>query len=520
LVIASLKHPGELKRPLPELAKEADMNAPSTISLGALLACLLVGYPAVAQESVAPATAAQGNPAVDAQSDSVPDSPVRSSKVRIVRLSQVKGEVRLDRLTGKGLETAMANLPVIEGARLETLNGIAEVEFEDNSTIRLAPNSLVEFPQLELLPGGAKASTVQVLQGMVYVSLVSTKGNHFEVKFGQEAMSLPPDSHIRLQVGPTEASLAVMHGEVAVTNPAGSTMVGKNRTATFQFSSTQTEPVVEKSYTEEATDRWDSDATQYHKSFANASSFGGTPYSYGVPDLNYYGSFVGGCGGSFWRPYFASAAWDPYGSGAWAYYAGAGYSWVSPYPWGWTPYHYGSWSFCNGIGWGWVPGGAWMGLANYSYANSPAALSSAVGTHPIPRPPVHGPSEPRSMVPVNLKEIPASSVTGEDKFVFRKDSAGMGVPRGSLGKLNGFSNHVSQHGMASTTVFYPSPSRAEAGRAGSSFPTAGRSEPGNAASRGEFSHASSSGSISSGSAMHSAPAGGSSGGSAGGGGHR
>ena len=128
-----------------------------------------------------------------------------NSKVRIVRLSEVKGEVQLDRLTGKGFEGAMANLPVIEGAKLKTGNGVAEVEFEDNSTIRVAQNSLVEFPRLELLPSGAKASAINVLQGMVYVSLVNTKGNEFSVKFGQQTINLPPDSHIRLQVTPTRS---------------------------------------------------------------------------------------------------------------------------------------------------------------------------------------------------------------------------------------------------------------------------------------------------------------------------
>ena len=92
--------------------------------------------------------------------------------------------MQLDRLTGKGFEGAMANLPVIEGSKLKTEDGVAEVEFEDNSTVRLAQNSVVEFPRLELLPSGAKASTISVLQGTVYVSLVNTKGNEFSVKFG------------------------------------------------------------------------------------------------------------------------------------------------------------------------------------------------------------------------------------------------------------------------------------------------------------------------------------------------
>src|SRR6476620_4155808 len=65
-----------------------------------------------------------------------------NSKVRIVCLSQVKGEVQVDRKTGRGFEDAMANLLIVEQSQLRTVEGIAEVEFEDNSTLRLAPNSL------------------------------------------------------------------------------------------------------------------------------------------------------------------------------------------------------------------------------------------------------------------------------------------------------------------------------------------------------------------------------------------
>ena len=63
---------------------------------------------------------------------------------------------------------------------------------------------------------------------------------------------------------------------------------------------------------------------------------------------------------------------------------------------------------------------------------------------------------------MNLKAIPYSSLGANDKFVFRNDSAGLGVPRGSLGKLNSFSNHVAQHGMASTSGFSGGGQRGEA----------------------------------------------------------
>lgn len=437
------------------------MRITSQISTLTLMALVLAGVTSRAQQAIAPASepdvAPASEPVTDSANASAQTSPTVAahSKVRIVRLSEVKGEVQLDRNIGRGFETPMTNLPITEGEKLKTGSGVAEVEFEDNSTVRVGQNSLVEFPRLELLPSGAKASTLNVLQGTVYVSLLNTKGNEFTVAFGNQKVSLPPDSHVRLQLTSDQASLAVLHGDALVEEPAGITTVGKNKTMTFNLAN-GSEPVMAKNVTEEPLDSWDHDAVQYHKSYANASSFGNSPYAYGINDMNYYGSFTSACGGSLWRPYFTGASWDPYGSGAWAYYPSAGYSWVSPYPWGWTPYHYGSWSFCDGVGWGWRPGGTWMGLANNSFTSSPTR----------PRPPVHPPVIAQStVVPVNLKAIPSSSLGVHDTFVFRNNSAGMGVPRGSLGKLNSFSGQAAQHGAASTNVYFGGPQRASVGEA-------------------------------------------------------
>jgi hypothetical protein len=422
------------------------MHIPSVVTTTTFTILLLGGLTLLAQDPVAPAA----NDTATAPTSATVSA---NSKVRIIRLSEIKGDVKFDRNTGNGFESAIANLPVTEGDKLKTGNGVAEIEFEDNSTLRIAQNSEVEFPLLELLPSGAKSSKVNVTEGMVYANLMNTKGNEFTVNFGQETVNLPPGSHVRLQVTPNEAKLAVMHGDALVQEPSGTATVDKNKTMTFNLAQ-QTPPTIAKNVAEQPLDSWDHDAVQYHQSYANASAFGNSPYTYGVNDMNYYGGFVNGCGGSMWRPYFTSAAWDPYGSGAWAYYPTAGYSWVSPYPWGWTPYHSGSWSFCQGIGWGWQPGGNWVGLANNNLASAGAPGRS----HPPLTPPVVARNSTlvggKTLVGVNLKEMPASGLGPHDNFVFRSNSAGMGVPRGELGKLNGFSNHAAQHGMASTPVSY------------------------------------------------------------------
>jgi hypothetical protein len=173
----------------------------------------------------------------------------------------------LDRDTGRGFEPASANLPIVEHSRLRTATGVAEVEFEDNSTLRITPDSIVEFPQLERLAGGATASSVHVIKGMAYVSLVKTQGNEFNLLFGQQKLQLPPSSHIRLHVDESEAKLAVLDGTVRIDGPSGPTDVPRKKTVTFHLQD-QAQPTLAKDVAAEAFDSWDKNAAGYHAQLA------------------------------------------------------------------------------------------------------------------------------------------------------------------------------------------------------------------------------------------------------------
>jgi hypothetical protein len=419
---------------------------------------VLLAVPAVTAQTELPAIAP---PSVTAQPEAPTIAPPTLSKARIVRLSEVKGEVQMDRGVGSGFEPAVANLPVVENCRLLTGNGVAEVEFEDNSSLRLGPNSVVEFPALERMPSGATVSSVRVLKGMAYVSLMKTPANQFNLLFGQQSLPLPASSHVRLQLEDGDAKLTVLDGGLQIKGPEGIEDVPHKRTITFALAGSS-QPTVAKSVDSNPFDEWDRNAEQYHARQATASALNSTPYAYGLSDMSYYGDFadLGGCG-MMWRPYFASAAWNPYSNGAWAWYGGAGYSWVSPYPWGWTPYHYGAWSFCQGAGWGWMPGGGWMGL------NNTATFASVKGPIVMPKAPIRSPRMGGpGLLMVNQTPLVRSQVNSSSSFLFRKDSAGMGIPRDELGKLNKFSEHAMTHGTATTPVFMQAPVSAGAnGRA-------------------------------------------------------
>jgi len=389
-----------------------------------------------------------------AQTDATSTTSDSNSKVRIVRLSEVKGDVLLDRAVGRGMGSAVTNLPIVEQSRLETAQGVAEVEFEDNSSLRVGLNSLVEFPTLERTPTGATVSSIRLVRGTAYVSLLKSKANNqFTVLFGDQTLSLNPGSHVRLELTAKDAELAVLDGTVAIQGQGGAIDVPKKHTITFSLSGGQ--PAVAKDVNPGQLDEWDKQASGYHDRLSVMSAVGNSPYSYGASDLDYYGSFTdaGGCG-SMWRPYFASAAWDPFSNGSWSWY-GSGYSWVAPYPWGWMPYHYGSWSMCPGVGWGWQPGGGWNGLNNGATLSMRGPRGGPLGPSAPHHPP--GDNDP-TMVPVNLRPLVRSEAGSRESFVFRKDSAGLGVPRETLGKLDKLSEHAVAHGTAAAQIYVTAPS--------------------------------------------------------------
>jgi hypothetical protein len=419
-----------------------------------------------------------------AESNPNPASP-GASKVRIVRLSQVRGVVQIDRHIGRGFENAIANLPVVEQSQIKTGVGVAEVEFEDNSSMRIAPNSLVEFPRLEREASGATASTVHVVQGTAYLSLVKHQDkkapvNDFVLSFGERTLNLDPATHVRLDLQGSQAKLAVFDGAVRTNGENGGVSIPKKKTATFEIFD-KNEPTVAKDIAESVFDNWDHQEASYHANVASLSRFN-SPYAYGLSDMSYYGSFVNlpGCG-SMWRPYFATASWNPYANGTWAWYGGAGYSWVSPYPWAWTPYHSGTWMNCGDAGWGWMPGGSWYGVNNVYPTTVPSGGSNGGGsqTGPIMRAP-HAPARPPSprdpaLIAVNTKPVPTSGISVATRsFVFQKDSAGMGVPRGTLGKLDGFSHQTATRGMAQTQIYATVPQTGHAYGMGGGGASAGQ----------------------------------------------
>ena len=315
-------------------------------------------------------------------------SALADSQVRIVRLSDLDGDVQIDH--GAGYEKALRNMPITQGVKLWTkAGGLAEVEFEDGSTVRLTPNTIVEFPQLFLHDSGAKVSTVAVRQGTAYFNIGKQKKDEFTVQIGGQHMAIRDAATFRVNRNDAQAKLSVTKGELDVQGPAGDAKVAKNHTLNINLSGQQTYEVA-KGVAPDQYDKWNKQEGQFQNQYNyNNAATGSWPYSFGLADLNYYGNYFYTPGwGWLWQPYYMGAGWDPFMNGAWSWYPGVGYTFVSQYPWGWMPYRYGNWAFVPGMGWAWQPGGfyGWNAApvivdAPAGY-RAPAAPVTTVANHP------------------------------------------------------------------------------------------------------------------------------------------
>jgi hypothetical protein len=359
------------------------------------------------------------------------------SQARIVRLSDVQGSVQIDKNTGLGFETAFLNLPITQGTHLRTgANGRAEIEFEDGSSLRIAPNTTVEFDRLGLTDAGKRISEVNLIDGVAYVNW---KGkDDLALDFSHEKVSLGGAAHFRVDTSSQVADLAVFKGDLEVEGPNGKLSVEKKKSARFDVADNDKSTVTGK-IQEEPLDAWDKEASSYHDQYAKNNN--NSPYGYGLADLNYYGAYSNVPGyGLMWQPYFSGAGWDPFLDGAWGFYPGYGYMFASAYPWGWLPYRYGTWMFIPGPGWMWQPG-----LWN-SFVTVPR-VTPTTATHVTALvPPAAG--TVRTVTVGRGGTISPASTVMSSRVTLNAGTAGMGIARGSMNDLNHLNHQVAKSGSA------------------------------------------------------------------------
>lgn len=308
------------------------------------------------------------------------------SSSSFARLSYVKGDVFIQRAADMGSQEGIVNLPVVEGDRLGTRDGRAEIHFGRKNYLRIDDFTEVDFANL---PREEEEQVkIHLLAGSVYLRI-----NFLEAEKGFE-IHTPDASFFILEEGlyrfeareNVETELFVYDGSVEAAAEEGSLLVKAQEkliAANGQFTSDPT-------YFYASDDdfaRWnESRDALLAKSFTR---------SYLPSELDEYETELADYGhwvyeqpyGYVWVPQVHVYDWRPYFYGRWVWYPIIGWTWVSNEPWGWCVYHYGRWHWRLSLGWYWIPtvrwGPAWVhwysgydyiGWCPLSYYNYPGVI--------------------------------------------------------------------------------------------------------------------------------------------------
>jgi uncharacterized protein DUF6600/FecR-like protein len=317
------------------------------------------------------------------------------SHARIVRISYIEGEVRLD--NGHGYENVTMNVPVTEHSWLQTSSdGWAEVQLEDGSLVRLAPDTVIAFTELSRLSSGGTLTTIDLDQGEAAFKVAKHDGSDFQVTVKNKTIALTRTGSFRVtSTNANPMEIVVWSGAVSVRDPESGDEVAVGKNETFALDPTDVgRYALDKGAEADGLDQWSKQRDDYLSTYASAGQgYSQSPYQYGLSDLNQYGNYFDAPGyGQVWQPNGVGLGWDPFGNGYWSYTPGFGYTWISSYPWGWMPYRYGRWVFVGGRGWCWAPGGWNRWWSRPRWANAPPGFRPPIPpkTPPVVHPVVGG----------------------------------------------------------------------------------------------------------------------------------
>lgn len=269
----------------------------------------------------------------------------------VARLSFVQGNVSIQHGDQGDLSGAVVNAPLVAADQVMTGDGgRAEIQFDGENMIRLAPSTQVRLSELQF-----KQYQVQIAEGTTTFRV--QHDNDAQIDISTPTVSVRPVKRGTYRVtvqsdGMTE--ITVREGQAEIFSPTGSEDLNAGQTMMARGTASNPEVQVVAGIPTDDWDRWNSDRDR-DVSRAEANSRYVSPDVYGTESLDPYGRWVyDPAYGYVWVP-SEPADWAPYRVGRWVWIDYYGWTWLSGDPWGWAPYHYGSWYY-GSLGWAWYPG--------------------------------------------------------------------------------------------------------------------------------------------------------------------
>ncbi len=283
----------------------------------------------------------------------------------VVRIKFLEGKAAVKRVDSDEWESAVVNLPLVEGDEIRTEpRARLEIQFDNDTYLRLDENS-----SLKLVSIGEEGSAISIYQGILVLSVMefdSSKG-YLEIDAPRTTIAVAEAGRYRVEAGndyQRTVKVKVWDGGMARLYSMDSGFTLRND----QSASMELEGVYAGRWNVETTsgyrdsfDDWSASRDELINESLKDAHYG-SYYDddlYGADDLSYYGSWQRHDDyGYIWSPYNSAISsysdWSPYRYGHWRWLPYYGWTWINDEPWGWATYHYGRWIFLNGR-WYWTP---------------------------------------------------------------------------------------------------------------------------------------------------------------------
>jgi ferric-dicitrate binding protein FerR (iron transport regulator) len=163
-----------------------------------------------------------------------PASAAGLSHARVVSLTLVAGTV-LARKPGATTWTyATLNTPVEEGVSVATAaHSVAEVQFENGSTVRLGELSRLDFVQLALAPPDDRVNHLTLYVGFATINVVPGRHDDFVLNASGAGLTPCGKTEFRTDVNHGRLRVEVFHGHIQAVNSDQSEKFGKNHVLAY-----------------------------------------------------------------------------------------------------------------------------------------------------------------------------------------------------------------------------------------------------------------------------------------------
>lgn len=268
-------------------------------------------------------------------------------------ISVVEGSVVVDRESGT--ETGLADLPLVEGDRVRTEQGRAEILLGDGSALHMDAQTSVDING---------SSIVRLRAGRLVVFGEPSAAGVLQIDAAPASVRLTSSGESRISLydggaGPV-LDVGVVRGAVEIVTDGGTSYVQAGQRVLVEEGALPSTPVPFNSAQMDSFYRWSAQLLDERRGTQSATYLPDELTSY-ASDFDTSGAW------SYLAPYgyvwypTVGTGWCPYSHGRWTHVGqGVGWSFVgNGGRWTYPTHHYGRWGMNSSGGWFWIPGRTW-----------------------------------------------------------------------------------------------------------------------------------------------------------------